>query len=672
VALPAGCRRAEAPVEANLAVQDVNVLLITLDTTRADHLTCYSGPSGRAKTPNLDALAARGVVLAHATAQVPLTLPSHASIMTGEYPTVHGLRGMEGFVLGTAHPTLASIAQAHDFATAAFVGSRVLAKHFGLANGFTTYDDDMGQQAQEDNLPGVFAERRAAQVTDRAIAWLQQNGKRKFFLWAHYFDPHAPYDAPDPYKQNYARDPYSGEIAYTDEQVGRLLNRLAGMGLASRTVVAVLGDHGESLGEHGEMTHGVFLYDSTLHVPFILAGPGIPSGKVVNEQVRSVDMMPTLLACLNLPLRTQVRGTNLLPLIQQGRHHLPAHSYSETLYPRIYFGWSELRAIRTDSWKFIVAPHPELYDLQRDPGETNNVISEFQADAERLRKQLAQVAGERDRREKVATNAVDERTRRELESLGYLSGGATQEIQLGTKAPDPKDRVKVLKILSRVEHSLESNDPARTAHLMEQCLRLDSTNPRAHIYLATAYEQMGQYERAVNLLNHAIDLEIETDKIYSRLGIDYLHLRQIGKAVDAMQHANRINPTDLNNLRNLGMAYLQLTRLDDAARAFRAIIAQNDRYAAAYDGLGLVAIQRGDIEAARRGFEKALDVNPNEVKALLDLGILHQQTGNNEQALHYLELFINKAPAGQFTAQLSAVRQVIQELGGDMMRQPAR
>src|SRR5690348_7666490 len=280
------CHRNEAERPGGTAPRDANVLLITMDTTRADHLSCYA-PDG-AKTPHLDALAARGVRFAHATAQVPLTLPSHACIMTGAYPTVHGLRDMGGFVLTPDHPTLASIATSAGFATAAFVGSRVLSRHFGISNGFATYDDDMTGKTEE-GLPGAFPERPASVVTDRALEWLKRNGSKKFFLWAHYYDPHAPYDPPEPYHRTYSKDPYSGEIAYTDEQVGRIFDWIDKAGLSSRTLIVVTGDHGESLGEHGEMTHGIFLYDSTLHVPLIMAGADVPPHKVIEDQVRSID-----------------------------------------------------------------------------------------------------------------------------------------------------------------------------------------------------------------------------------------------------------------------------------------------------------------------------------------------------------------------------------------------
>ena len=456
-------------------------------------------------------------------------------------------------------------------------------------------------------------------MTDSALNWLKQNRRARFFLWAHYFDPHEPYDPPEPYKKSYLKDPYAGEIAHMDGQVGRLLDGLKQVGMESRTLVAVIADHGESLGEHGEMTHGVFLYDSTLHVPFILAGPGVPSGKVIDKQVRSIDLMPTVLELAGLVPDAGAQGVTLRPLIDGTSVALDA-SYSETLYPRIYMGWSELRAVRTDKWKFVIAPRPEFYDLRNDPAESSNVITRFPADAEELRKKVWQIAGDR-RREKVAARPADTKTLRDLESLGYVSGGTSGEIQLGTAAADPKDRVEVLKLLTRAENLLGAKDYTGLARVMEQAIRVDSTNPRGHLYLGTAYERMGQYQRAIEVYQHAIAAKVRTDRVYARMGVDYLHLQQFEKAINAMEQAHRLNPNDLNNLLNLGMAYLQLGRLKESEQSFRDITAQNDRFSAAYNGLGLVAVQRGDAETARRQFEKAIEVNPNEVKSLLDLGI---------------------------------------------------
>ena len=651
-----GCRRGGESSPA-AAPRDANILLITLDTTRADHLTCYAG---KAKTPHLDALAARGALFTEAIAQAPLTLPSHASIMTGKYPPVHGLRDMQGFALDRSHATLASITKASGFMTAAFVGSRVLARPFGLAYGFDTYDDDMGRQRGDVEQRDLFAERRAAAVTDRAIEWLSGNRQSRFFLWVHYFDPHAPYDPPEPYKRSYAGDPYSGEVAYMDEQAGRLLAALEQAGLASRTLVAVFGDHGESLGEHGEATHGVFLYDSTLRVPFILAGPDVPPGTVIRQQVRSIDLLPTLLAFLKLEPGPDVQGVSIWPLLRQETASSPVYSYSETLYPRSYMGWSELAAMRADGWKLIVAPRRELYDLRNDPGETRNLAAEHQGEVDRLGQKIREL--DNVRRKKATPGPADTKILRQLESLGYVSGGMPRQTSPSAPAPDPKDRVEVLKILTQAEDLFAKKEYARAARLMEEGLRLDPTNPRCHISLAMAYEKMGQYKRAIEVFKHALGQRIETDKIYSRMGIDYLHLGDMENAVEAMAQARLINPADLDNLLNLGMAYLQLGRVDQAEQAFKAITAEDELYAGAHNGLGLVAVQRGDAGTARREFERAVQINPDDAKSLLDLGILHQQLGNREQALHHLQSFLRKAPPGQFSSQLPAVREAIREL----------
>ena len=653
------CRHHE-PERAIPPTRDVNVLLITLDTTRADHLSCYA--PGHARTPHLEALAARGVLFTHATAQVPLTLPSHACIMTGSYPPVHKLRDMGGFVLDKSHPTIASITQAAGFSTAAFVGSRVLAKHFGISQGFDTYDDDMGAEKEDGRLPGAFPERRAGVVTDRTLDWLKQNGPRKFFLWAHYYDPHQPYDPPEPYKHQYAKSPYDGEIAYMDEQVGRLLDGLEKLALTPRTLVIVVGDHGESLGEHGEATHGIFLYDATLHVPMIVAGPEIPPGKTIGDQVRSIDLHPTVMEFLNVKPSSEAQGVSLWPLIRQGTHVRSNYSYGETLYPRTYMRWSELRAMRTDVWKLIVAPHPELYNLQRDPGELQNLIANYPAEADQLQKKIWEAAGTQSKTEKVTSAPVDQQTRQELESLGYVSGGATREIQLGTDAPDPKDRIAVLKTMEQAEKFLNARDNVHAAQFMEQALRQDPGNPLAHVYLAMAEERAGRPERAVAVYEAAIAQHIFTDLIYARLGKLYLRLHQLDKAVDAMSRASQINPTDLDNLRNLGTAQLQLGRVDEAEKTFKAITVQNDHYSAAYNGLGLVAIQRGDGDAARRDFEKAIELDSSEVEPILNLGVLFDKAGDKAQALRYYQQFLERASPKDYGALIPKVRAAVQDL----------
>jgi len=325
-------------------------------------------------------------------------------------------------------------------------------------------------------------------------------------------------------------------------------------------------------------------------------------------------------------------------------------------------GWSELRAMRTDGWKFILAPHPELYDLHRDPGELQNLIAHHPAEADQFQKLIWKVAGTQGKTENVTTVPVDEQTRRELESLGYVSGGSSREIQLGADAPDPKDRIAVMKIMEEAERFLNAHDNARAAQLMEQALRQDPGNPMGHVYLAMAWERAGQLQRAVAVYEDAIHRHVLTDIIYSRLGKLYLRLHELDKAVNVMNRSNQINPTDLDNLRNLGTAELQLGHVDEAERAFKAITLQNDHYSAAYNGLGLVAIQRGDADMARHDFEKAIELDSTEVEPLLNLGVLYDKAGNKPLALRYYQQFLEKASPQDYGALIPKVRSAVRDL----------
>jgi choline-sulfatase len=666
----AGCSRPHDRPQEKPQARDLNVLFITLDTTRADHLSCYNAEPGRvdnrgAKTPHLDGLAAGGLRFAHATAQVPLTLPSHACMFTGTYPEVHQLRDMGGFVLNPKHLTLATMARNAGFTTAAFVGSKAVGRQFGLQQGFEVYDDQMTWRDEEGKLPGVFPERRASITTDRALDWLKEHGRQKFFLWAHYYDAHDPYDPPEPYKSIYSKDPYSGEIAYTDEQVGRLLDFLDQAKIRGRTLAVVMGDHGEGLNDHGERTHGIFIYEDTLHVPLLVAGPGVPAGKVIDTQVRSIDLLPTVVEFLGLPPNPAAQGVSLWPLIGQGKPVAGLgsnYAYVETLYPKTYMNWSELRGMRTDRWKFILAPRPELYDLEHDPQEKENVINRYPAEADHLEKKIWEVIGPPQSDQKLVYAPVDQQTRQELASLGYVSAGARRELSLNMSGPDPKDRVVTLRAMQQYEQFMKGKSYAQAVRAMEGAVRTDQANPLARLYLAKAYEKLRDWRHAIDIYRGAIEIGVATDEILSRLGKAYLRVHELDSAIDAMEKASRINPTDLDNFRNLGIAYLQLNRLPEAEKAFKAILVQDDRYAAAYNGLGLVAVQRGDGDAARPNFERAIELDSAQVEPLLNLGLLYQTAGYKDQALHYFTLFLEKASPEDYGHLLPRVREAIQDL----------
>src|SRR4051812_16413192 len=430
--LLAGChsRQAAAPPSSNEipSLRPLNVVVITVDTLRADHLHCYGYPG--IETPGLDGLAQRGVLFESAVAQTPLTPPSHASIFTGQNPTVHNVRNTGGFVLQSSSHPLARILHEQGWDTAAFVSSAVLKKLFGFNNGFGVYDDEMPRPGKRNEFR-EDPERKASDTVDRAIAWLNNRPSGKpFFLWVHMYDPHLPYQPPAEFAQKYKGRPYDGEIAYADQQIRRLFEAVAQKSPAGQTVTAVLADHGESLGEHGEHTHGVFLYDSTLRIPFIMAGPGIPAGLRVKQQARTIDFLPTLLEVMGGRAPGYVEGVSLVPAFL-GKSIATDVSYAETLYPKMNMNWSELRAIRTNRWKYIRAPRPELYDLTSDPGETNNVIQQHGPEAQNFEGHLKKFISPGGKGvEKVETAMLDQRVMDQLKSLGYLAGPGGRSYEL--------------------------------------------------------------------------------------------------------------------------------------------------------------------------------------------------------------------------------------------------
>ena len=665
----------ERDLEDTAARSYTNVLLVTLDTLRWDYLSTY-GKSDIA-TPNIDHLAARGVQFEQAIVQVPLTSPSHASILTGTYPQVHKIRDIGGFTLDEDVPTLATICQKAGFETAAFVSASVLNRRYGLNAGFKTYNDEM--VGNKEHRLTVVAEIRGQVVTERAIDWLrsrkQPESPQPFLLWVHYYDPHFPYEPPEPFKSQYAEDPYAGEVAYTDEQLGRLLEYMESVGLLETTLVVVLADHGESLGEHGEFTHGVFLYDSTMHIPLIIAGPNIPEGRVIEQQVRSIDVMPTILGYLGLSAGSKVQGTSLLPLLRDEQRVRTNYCYMETLYPRTYMGWAELRGMRTDEWKLIIAPESELYDLKRDTAESKNVAGLHKADADRLQKQVWEINGPPGSWGKIQAQPLDKQTQEELRSLGYVSAGGARELVFDGTGVDPKERVHVLAEFQRATDLMNKDKFADAIPLWENLTREDPGNVLVYEYLGRCLQNIGRFERARQVYLQAIEHEADTDRTYSELGEVYVRLAQqipqpekrlqyMELGVENLRRSSEINPADVDNLSNLASAYLELGRAEDAAGAAEAILVQTDKHAGAFNILGMVQLSRGRGQLARQNFEKAIEIDPELVEPYMNLGLLAHHAGEREMALHYFKLFLERASDPRFADIVTKVKAAVRELEG--------
>lgn len=620
----------------------LNLVLVTIDTLRADRLGCYG--YSKIETPNLDTLAKSGVLFETAVTHTPLTAPSHASIFTGLYPTVHKVRDTGGFVFDTPHRTLTEILQQQGWDTAAFVGSSVLKRRFGFDRGFAVYDDEMPvpdpRSAAAEN-----PERRAGAVVDRAEAWLASQSGRPYFLWVHVYDPHFPYDSPSPFRETYRDRPYDGEVAYADQQLGRLFAAIAKKS-PDDTLVAVMSDHGESLSEHGEYTHGIFLYDSTLRVAFLMAGPGIPKGLRVKRQARVIDLLPTVLELMGGKAPGDIQGISLAPAFS-GRPFRPAYSYLETLYPKINHGWAELRGLRTDRWKYIRAPKPELYDLSQDPGETMNVIRSHPEELPRLEASMkALLAAGGGEAEKVRTEQVDQRTMDQLKTLGYLGGSSGREYLLTGKGTDPKDRVAVLKSLFLSISPTAT--PAQRIAMLRPALKQDPEDPGLYFHLGDAYSKAGRYDEELKLYRDGIRGGLRNSWLYSRIG--RLCIRQGDKvnAIAAYEQAVRLNPSDTDSLNDLAMAYMDTQRIEDSERTFKWLLATDAHYAPAHNGLGLVAVQKHDMLAARRYFEQAAQFDPNLLEAQLNLGRIYKNIGAVTKARACWETFLAKASPAEY------------------------
>lgn len=588
-----------------------NVLLVTIDTLRADRLGLYGGS---VETPQLDRLAREGAYCTRAFAQAPLTLPSHSSILTGTYPTYHGVRDNGRFRLSEGMDTLAEMLKRAGYSTAAFVGAFPVDSRFGLAQGFDRYDDDF------DGSKGrlAFAERRAEKVVEAARHWMGEHQNERTFVWVHLFDPHAPYRPPSPFDTAYA-NPYDGEVAYVDYALEPLFEA-AGSG----TLVVVTGDHGEGLGEHGESTHSLFIYDSTLRVPLILRGPGIAPGTIVKDDARSIDIVPTVLDLLDLhDVCAHCQGRSLVPAIEGGSLP-PVVTYAETYFPRLNLGWSELRSLREGKWKLIEAPELELYDLDEDPGETRNVASTHSGEVHRLSSELSQLEASTSGPEASGSSAevLDPRTLSMLRSLGYLSSARPPAAPPGTSLPDPKKQLPVWEAVRKGMELVAQGDMAEAIGELESLLQKEPELVMARSYLALAYFDRGTYPKAAAQCSKILTEEPEDFDATLLLGRSLLRLGKEADAREILERAAAIDPDSADPW--VELAQLQLHRRAPAEAEVS--LAEARKREESSPGVllveGKLAMLKGDATSAEQAFRRALAADPLEAEPRAQLGNL--------------------------------------------------
>ena len=643
-----------------------NLLLVSIDTLRADRLGSYGYAAAR--TPRLDALARSGLRFARAATVVPLTLPAHSSLLTGTFPSWHGVRDNGGFYLGDDQVTLAEVLREKGYRTGGFVGAFVLDRRWGIGQGFDRFFDDFDLDRFED-APGMDAiQRPGAAVVDEAVKWLLADRERPFFAWVHLYDPHTPYEAPEPFRSRFpptASGAYDAEIAATDHEVGRLLDALEAERRLAETLVVVVSDHGEMLGEHGEPTHGFFVYDAAVRIPLLIAGPGVPAREVAG-QVRIVDVMPTVLELLKVAVPRPVQGTSLLPLARGEALDLVAQS--ESWYPRYHYGWSELVSVQDGRFKYIRAPRPELYDLEADPREENDLSAAQPARtaalARALEDQLARTTSESAPR---GPGSVDAETEERLAALGYVGGSASPRHLEDRPRGDPKDKIGLYNLIkqasgasaegrldeavAKVERALAEDPEIVEAYLLlgnfrkkagrsgqaveayRQALLRDPEHPGALFSLAVAYKDMDRLDDARLGFERARELDPRNGKVLWQLADLWMRRGEPAKAEDVIQDALSRKVDEHRFLLKLGESRIEARRYDEAEAALRQALERKPGLATARFNLGLVYEETGRPDDAIAAYAAEVEDNPKAYRACFNLAKLLQEKGRGEEAL---------------------------------------
>jgi arylsulfatase A-like enzyme/tetratricopeptide (TPR) repeat protein len=653
----------------------LNVVLVTADTLRADHLPIYG--YDRVETPNLSRMAASGVVFEEASSVVPLTLPAHSSMFTGTFPMHHGVRDNGGYYLGQDQVTLAETLKENGYKTGGFVAAFVLDSRWGLNQGFDRYFDDFDLNKYE-NVGLDTVQRRGGEVLQEAVKWMDEVKDDRFFAWLHFYDVHTPYEAPEPFLSRYKGYPgarYDGEIAYLDSLMGELFDWLEKADLEDDTLVIFIGDHGESLGQHEENTHGFFIYDATMHVPFLLKAPyrQIRAGRRIPAQVRSIDLMPTILDLVAVEPPETIQGTSLVPLLEEETEDLGLFAYSESFYPRHHYGWSELKSIRNGKLQFIDAPRPELFDIEADPRQTKNLASQRAATVAELKTALDDMVA------RFGVEGIDEKapetpdsdTQAQLAALGYLGGASKIKIDPNRPLPDPKDKIglfnlikdagadssedrideamaKIDKVLSEDPDILEAyyirgnlhtkkKDLEKALDAYKEALARDPEYKSALFGLATTYQEMGRSKDAETGFKRILELDPRDNRAYYMLAKIQVDRNDYEGALDLLKQAVDIGSerAPLHNL--MAECYIGLKQLEEAKKEIAQALEMNSELPTAYFNLGLIHEEESDVPAAISAYEKELEISPKDFRSHFNVAKLYGKAGNTPKTKEHFE-----------------------------------
>jgi arylsulfatase A-like enzyme/Flp pilus assembly protein TadD len=636
----------KTPSSRRRPAQYPNLILITLDTTRADRMGFLG--SKRKLTPNLDAMAQQGVVFTRAYSHVPLTTASHTTILTGTYPQFNHVNDF-GVPLSAKLPYLPDILHQRGYQTGAFVGSLVLDPLDGTAPGFDRGFDvyDAGFRLRRHGADRyATVERRAEVVVDRALGWLSHVPNGPFFLWVHLYDAHDPYDPPSPYKQRFASQPYDGEIAYVDACIGKLLEALSKHGLYDETMIAVMADHGESLGAHGESTHGVFLYDETLHVPLLLKLPfNRGAGKRIETRASLVDVAPTLLAAAGLTPPSEMQGQSLLEFLKAapdqsadgsaaGSSPPDLPSYAETDYPHRAFGWSALRALRTGKYLYIQAPERELYNEPGDPNAAHNLAASSKAVADTLASQLTEF---RNHTSQTLLNLAkpDPERMQKLQALGYVGSdvSSAQQDEKKLTGLDPKAQIEVANLLHDAMFDVEDARYQEAVPLLEKVLIEQPEMPVANMQYGMAEARLKNYDKAIAPLQKATKLMPDNGMGHYELGLALFESGDWKGAAPEFEAAVERAPRWADAHFSLAAVYARIDRVPEAMTELDTTLGISPEHYRANLLRGRLLSLQGNPLAALTNLEKAVQVQPDSREAHLFLADAYEQLGRNADAV---------------------------------------
>jgi arylsulfatase A-like enzyme/predicted Zn-dependent protease len=657
--------------------RDFNVIVITLDTTRADRLPSYG--CRNLETPTLDTFAARGVRFERCYCQTPLTLPSHTTLFTGTLPLFHGIRDNGGFFVPEKLKTMAELFKDKGYETGAFIAAYVLDSKWGLNQGFDTYFDKFDLSKFKRISLGTV-QRPANEILDEALPWFEARKDKRFFAWLHLYDPHSPYEPPPPYDKLYANRPYLGEIAFADSQIQRLWRFLETNGLLEKTFIVFAGDHGESLGEHEEQSHGFFVYQAAIHVPLIIVTPFPQAQGVIAPEVATLsDVLPTVCDMVGLPVPAEVQGQSLLPAFFGRRLKDSPLAYSETYYPRFHYGWSDLKAVQDGRYKLILAPVPELYDVAADPGETKNLVylqkkvyENMSARAEAFIARASRNAYETD------YSKVDEETREKLVALGYVGSFADPAKLAGKKLANPREKIGVFNRLSQAREMGMNGQPEEAIAIIKGIIETDPDIVDAYfsvgnilfqerkfeeaigyfsqvlgrkpddsfaaINIALSYEGMERYDDAEKFLLDYIAKGFTDSQFYFMLGNMNFLQKRYDRAIPYFEKCLSTNADSAGSYNMLAAIYIIKDDLDRAEQALAQAVRINPHLSTVHYNWAQLAEKRGRPAEAEAEYLKELEISPRHFKSMYNLSRLYRQIGDTGREEEYLNKCLETDP----------------------------